>query len=69
MPLVALVWRLKHKARRSQQAPKESGRLFKPATVIGWHREIGRRKWTRQQRSLPGRPRIDAELEQWIFSG
>jgi putative transposase len=42
-------------------------RLFKPATVIGWHRELVRRKWTFKQKSQPGRPPIDAELEQWIL--
>jgi putative transposase len=39
--------------------------LFKPATVVGWHRELVRRKWT-FERSSRGRPRIDAELESWI---
>jgi putative transposase len=42
-------------------------RLFKPATVVGWHRAIVRRKWTYQQHSKPGRPPIDAELEGWIL--
>ena len=56
VPLVALVLRLRRKAHRSQQALKESVRLFKPATVIGWHREIVRRKWTYQQKRQPGRP-------------
>jgi putative transposase len=34
--------------------------------VIGWHREIVRRKWTYQQKGQRGRPPIDAELAQWI---
>ncbi len=67
VPLVALVLRLKQEAHHSQQALKESMRLFKPATVIGWHREIVRRKWTYQQKRQSGRPRIDAELEQCIL--
>ena len=50
VPLVALVLRLKQKAHQSHQALEESVRLFKPATVIGWHRELVRRKWTFQQK-------------------
>jgi putative transposase len=45
----------------------ESVRLFKPDTLIGWHRELVRRKWTFKQGRKPGRPPIDAELERWIL--
>lgn len=67
VPLIALALRLKQKAHYSRQALEDSVRLFKPATVIGWHREIVRRKWTYQQTSQVGRPPIDAELDQWIL--
>jgi putative transposase len=40
--------------------------LFKPDTVLGWHRELVRRKWTFKQRRKPGRPPIDEDLERWI---
>jgi transposase len=66
VPLAALAMRLKQRAHPSQQALAESLRLFKPATVIGWHRELVRRKWTCQQQAQRGRPPIDAELERWI---
>lgn len=59
--------RLKQKASHSRQVLEDSIRLFEPATVIGWHREAVRRKWTYQQKGQPGRPSIDAELEQWIL--
>lgn len=61
------VLRLKQKASHSRQALEDSVRLFRPATVIGWHRELVRRKWTFKQKSQPGRPPINAELEQWIL--
>jgi transposase InsO family protein len=67
MPLVALALRLKQKASYSRQALEDSMRLFKPTTVIGWHREIVRRKWAFQQKGRSGRPPIDAELGQWIL--
>jgi hypothetical protein len=67
VPLVALVLRLKQKTSHARQALEDSVRLFKPATVLDWHREIVRRKWTYQRKSQSGRPPIDAELEQWIL--
>ncbi len=38
-------------------------RLFKPDTVLKWHRELGRHKWTFRRRRVTGRPRIAPELE------
>lgn len=67
IPLAVVAYRLKQKTSHSRQALEDSIRLFKPATVIGWHREAVRRKWTYQQKRQPGRPPIDAELEQWIL--
>jgi transposase InsO family protein len=36
--------------------------LFKPATVLGWHRELVRRKWTFQQQPFIARHKSDPEL-------
>ena len=33
-----------------------------PATVLRWHRELVRRKWTVRPRPSPGRPPIGAEV-------
>ena len=66
VPLAALAVRLKDKASNAREALAESMRLFKPETVIGWHRAAVRRKWTFKQERKPGRPPIDAELERWI---
>lgn len=62
VPLMALALRLKQQASHSRQALEDSVRLFKPATVLGWHRAIVGRNWTYQQKHQPGRPPIDAEL-------
>ncbi len=40
--------------------------LFKPETVLRWHRELVRRKWTVARRRPGGRPPIPAELEALI---
>lgn len=37
--------------------------LFKPDTLLKWHRELVKRKWTFRRRKQGGRPRIDPELE------
>lgn len=44
VPLAALAMRLKNKAANVQEVLDESMRLFKPETLIGWHRAIVRRK-------------------------
>ncbi len=50
-----------------QQGFKNSLLLFKPATLLKWHRELVKRKWTLQQRTNKvGRPRLDEELEALI---
>ena len=41
--------------------------LFKPATVLKWHRELVRRKWTFKRRRRGGRPPIPADLEAVIL--
>ena len=53
VPLAMLAMRLKKQARDGKVELEESLRLFKPATVIGWHRAMGRRKWTYKQGTRP----------------
>src|SRR3954471_17417353 len=36
--------------------------LFKPETILKWHRELVRRKWTFRRPNPGGRPAIPAEL-------
>lgn len=40
--------------------------IFKPDTVLRWHRRLVRRKWIFRQRGKPGRPKIASELEALI---
>src|SRR5512142_830986 len=39
--------------------------IFKPQTILNWHRELVRRKWTFQHRRF-GRPPIAEDLRQLI---
>jgi len=66
VPLAMLAVQLKARARNGRAALEDRVRWFKPATVIGWHRAIVRRKGTYQQGRRPGRPPIDPDLEHWI---
>lgn len=66
VPLVALAIRLRERSTNGHTKLKENMRLFKPNTLLGWPREVVRRKWTFRQGRKSGRPSIDAELEHWI---
>src|SRR5579864_6384666 len=57
---------IKERAREGRKRLNDSILLFKAATVLKWHRELVRRKWTFQQRAKVGRPRIESELEALI---
>ena len=41
--------------------------LVTPATLLRWHRELVRRKWTYRRTGRPGRPPIDAEVRELIL--
>jgi putative transposase len=40
--------------------------IFKPDTVLGWHRKLVHHKWIFKRKGNPGRPRMTAELEALI---
>jgi putative transposase len=45
-----------------------AGILVQPETVLGWHRELVRRKWAAfGRRRRPGRPGLDPEIRQLIL--
>jgi putative transposase len=41
--------------------------LVRPETILKWHRELVRRKWTYRRQPARGRPPIDAELEAMLL--
>ena len=42
--------------------------LVTPQTLLRWHRELVRRKWTYRTAKKPGRPPIDPEVEDLVLS-
>ena len=65
-PLALLAAKLVEEAQHSRTRLSQSLLLFTPETVLRWHRELVRRKWTFPQRQKVGRPRIAPELEALI---
>jgi transposase len=41
--------------------------IIKPATLVGWHRQIIRRHWTFHPNRRPGRPRTDPQAAQLVL--
>ena len=64
--LAVLVHKLKRRTHQSTQQLQEILRIFLPATVLKWHRDLVRRKWTYQRKHKGGRPRINSQLENLI---
>jgi hypothetical protein len=56
-------------AAASRLLPRErwSSFLVTPQTLLRWHRELVRRKWTYRKKAIPGRPRIDPELRDLVI--
>ena len=67
LTLAALSARLKTQTDRPINKLRNVIRIFQPETVLGWHRELVRRKWTYARKNKGGRPRISQELEELII--
>ena len=61
--LVTLVTRLKAQTQRFHEALGEAVLLVQPDTVLKWHRQLVRRKWTFQHPHRGGRPRLEPDIE------
>ncbi|MHB8628409.1 MAG: hypothetical protein ACYDBJ_15160 [Aggregatilineales bacterium] len=64
--LAALAGKLKRKSQRFRDRLNECVLLIKPATLLRWHCDFVRGKWTFKRSKISGRPRLDAELEALI---
>jgi hypothetical protein len=64
--LAVLVHKLKRHTHRSTQQLREIVRIFQPETVLKWHRDLVRRKWSYQRKHKGDRPRLNPELENLI---
>ena len=67
MILSVLADRLKLISGRSTSKRSDIIRIFQPETVLRWHRELVRLKWTYERKNKGGRPLIDQELKSLIL--
>jgi len=56
-------------AAASRSIPPERWSLFfvRPQTLLRWHRELVRRKWTYRRKGRPGRPPIDPDVRTLVI--
>ena len=66
MTLAVLSNKLKLITNRSTYQLRNTLRIFQPATVLKWHRELVRRKRTTVHKNKGGRPKISQEMEDLI---
>jgi len=66
MILATLTDKFKQAKTGARQRLQQVIMIFKPDTVLRWHRELVRRKWTFKRKGKAGRPGISAELEALI---
>jgi hypothetical protein len=64
LAVVALQFRERTQA--GHKRLKEAVLIFRPATVLKWHRELVKRKWTFHRPARVGKPRIESDLEALI---
>jgi cytochrome c-type biogenesis protein CcmH/NrfG len=50
VPLAVLAHRLKQSSQQAKEKLEATALLFRPATLIKWHRAAVRRKWTYKQK-------------------
>lgn len=64
--LAVLTVKLKKITHQTTKQLQSIIRIFQPETVLRWHRELIRQKWTYPRQHKGGRPRITKELENLI---
>ena len=67
LTLAVVTTKLKSSSIRTVEQLRQIIRIFQPETVLGWHRQLVKRKWTYNPTGRNGRPRIDQELERLVL--
>jgi putative transposase len=65
--LAVLLGQLKRRTSPTLERLRDVIRIFQPETVLKWHRELVRRKWTYRGQQCGGRPRTGTELERLVL--
>ena len=67
LTLAILAAKLKQATQRPTDQLRDVIRIFQPQTVMRWHQELVRHKWTYQGKHKGGQPRIGKELDDLIL--
>jgi hypothetical protein len=62
LALVILTIQLKIQTQRFQEGLCEAMLFVQPASLLKWHRDLVRRKWTFQHPTRGGRPRLEPDM-------
>ena len=65
--LAVLTTKFKKTTHQTANQLRDVIRIFEPETVLRWHRELVRRKWTYPNKNKGGRPSISKETESLIL--
>jgi len=66
LTIAVLTTKLRSSGSRTVAQLRQIIRIFQPDTVLGWHRQLVRRKWAYNPDGRGGRPRVDRELESLV---
>jgi len=66
LTLAVLATKLKQTTKRTARQLRGIIRIVQPETVLRWHHELVRRKWTFERKRKGGRPRLSKEIERLI---
>jgi hypothetical protein len=66
LTLAVLATRLKQTTIRTAHELRGIIRIFQPETVLRWHRELVRSKWTFKRKHKSGRPKLGKEIERLV---
>lgn len=67
LTLAVLTIKFKQTTQQTANQLRDVIRIFQPETVLRWHRELVRRKWTYPNKNKGGRPPISKETENLIL--
>ena len=64
--MALLTFKLKSSGTLTANQLRDVIRIFQLQTVLGWHRQLVKRKWTYNPKGRGGRPKTDSELEDLV---
>jgi putative transposase len=67
LTLAVLTAKLKRITHRSANQLRDVIRIFQPETILRWHRELVRWKWSYPHKNKGGRPSISKELDELVL--